>query len=80
MTNLVAVSVLSLTRRRLGILGFIPPSQAPTSNDPNLGVQDIINSLKSIHAFIALFGGDPSKVTVGGQSSGGGMVRGDFSP
>lgn len=63
---------------RLGVLGFLPPSYASTSSDPNLGLLDLINGLEAIQSHVELFGGDPDKVTIGGQSSGAGMIRCTF--
>ena len=61
---------------RLGVLGFLPPILAPSSTDPNLGLVDVINGLKAVAYYARLIGGNPRKVTVGGQSSGAGMIRG----
>jgi carboxylesterase type B len=47
--------------------------------DPNLAVQDVVLGLESIRQRIGAFGGDSGQVTIGGQSSGGTMVRGKFS-
>ncbi|ORX33249.1 Alpha/Beta hydrolase protein, partial [Kockovaella imperatae] len=60
---------------RLGVLGLVPPSQAASNGDPNLGLQDIIHALQAVNEGISVFGGDPSKVTVGGESSGAQMIR-----
>lgn len=51
---------------RLGIDGFLPIPGAPT----NLGLHDMIAALKWVKAEIAAFGGDPSNVTVSGESAG----------
>jgi hypothetical protein len=65
----------ALTYIRLGVLGFLPPVLAGSSGDPNLGLLDVVNGLKAISWYIRYLGGDSTKVTVGGQSSGAGMIR-----
>jgi para-nitrobenzyl esterase len=55
---------------RLGCEGFLKLEDAP----PNRAVLDCIAALEWVHDNIAAFGGDPSRVTIGGQSAGGGMV------
>jgi carboxylesterase type B len=60
---------------RLGVLGFLPPSSATSSADPNLGLLDAINGLKAVQTYVGNIGGDAGKVTIGGQSSGAGMIR-----
>ena len=51
---------------RLGIEGWLPIPGAPT----NLGLRDMIFALEWIQRNIAEFGGDPSNVTVFGESAG----------
>ncbi|MFE5796340.1 carboxylesterase/lipase family protein [Streptomyces sp. NPDC056503] len=55
---------------RLGIEGFLHLEDAPD----NRGVRDWIAALEWVRDNIASFGGDPAKVTVAGQSAGGGAV------
>ncbi|MFF0636057.1 carboxylesterase/lipase family protein [Nocardia sp. NPDC004151] len=55
---------------RLGIEGFLHLDDAPD----NRGVLDWIAALAWVRANIAAFGGDPAKVTIAGQSAGGGAV------
>ncbi|MCU1645098.1 MAG: carboxylesterase [Nocardia sp.] len=55
---------------RLGIEGFMHVEGAPD----NRGVLDWIAALTWVRDNIAAFGGDPGKVTVAGQSAGGGAV------
>lgn len=52
---------------RLGAEGFLPLAGAPH----NRAVLDWLAALTWVHENIAGFGGDPSRVTVGGQSAGG---------
>ncbi len=51
---------------RLGIEGFLPIPGVPT----NLGLRDIIAALEWVQSEISAFGGDPSNVTVFGESAG----------
>ncbi|MFI1383503.1 carboxylesterase/lipase family protein [Embleya sp. NPDC020886] len=56
---------------RLGIEGFLHLEGAPD----NRGVLDWIAALRWVRDNIAAFGGDPAKVTIAGQSAGGGAVQ-----
>jgi para-nitrobenzyl esterase len=51
---------------RLGVEGFLDLPDAP----PNRGVLDWIAGLEWVQENITAFGGDPSSVTIGGQSAG----------
>lgn len=55
---------------RLGFDGFGHIAGAPS----NRGVRDWIAALQWVHDNIAAFGGDPARVTIAGQSAGGGAV------
>lgn len=54
---------------RIGVLGFLPPSWMRVS-DPNFALRDMLLALRSIKDNIVGAGGNPSAVTLGGQSSG----------
>lgn len=72
--NVVIVSVYY----RLDSFGFLThPSFTtnPSLGDHNAGIQDQILALQWVHDNIARFGGDPSKVTINGQSAGAGSVQ-----
>lgn len=56
---------------RLGIFGYLNPS---ADGDQNLGLRDQIVALRWVRQHIAAFGGDPSRVTIFGQSAGGDSV------
>ena len=70
--------VLVTIAYRIGITGFVDFSDVPGGEEypdaPNLGLWDQIEALKWIRRNIAAFGGDPEKVTVFGESAGGGSV------
>ncbi|MEU5219977.1 carboxylesterase family protein [Streptomyces sp. NPDC020807] len=68
--NRDGVIVVSLGYR-LGIEGFLHLEDAPD----NRGVRDWIAALEWVRDNIAAFGGDPAKVTIAGQSAGGGAVQ-----
>lgn len=61
---------------RLNILGFanLTGLGGKYSKSVNLGLQDIVKALEWIRDNISRFGGDPSQVTIAGQSGGGGKV------
>lgn len=62
--------VLVTVSYRLGFRGFGWIEDAV----PNRGVLDWVCALRWVHEHIAAFGGDPAKVTIAGQSAGGGAV------
>ncbi|KAG8729441.1 hypothetical protein FRC12_020972, partial [Ceratobasidium sp. 428] len=55
---------------RLGIYGFPPGKQAETAGALNLGLKDQRLALEWVNKNIGLFGGDPSKVMLFGESAG----------
>ena len=70
--------VLITIAYRIGLTGFVDFSSVPGGEQypdaPNLGIWDQIEALRWIHRNAAAFGGDPDKVTVFGESAGGGSV------
>ncbi|HYQ58600.1 MAG TPA: carboxylesterase family protein [Draconibacterium sp.] len=70
--DIVVVSV----NHRLNILGYLDLSGlgGKYSESVNLGMQDLVAGLKWVNSNIENFGGDPNKVTIAGQSGGGGKV------
>lgn len=77
-TNLArdhGVVVVTLNHR-LNVLGFLDLSAygARYAHSGNLGMLDIVKALEWVKANISAFGGDPSNVTIFGQSGGGGKV------
>ena len=63
---------------RVGLMGFVDFSQIEGGeafpDAPNLGIWDQIEALKWIRGNAEAFGGDPEKVTIFGESAGGGSV------
>ena len=65
--NIVVVGV----NFRIGALGFL---YHPALNTDNLSILDQIEALRWIQKNIEAFGGDPTKVTIFGQSAGGNAI------
>ena len=59
---------------RIGALGFLDLSAVSPSADSNLAVRDVLLALHWVRHNIAGFGGDPGRVTLAGESAGGGLV------
>jgi len=63
---------------RVGALGFLATPQlskeSPQGASGNYGLMDQIAMLRWVQRNIGAFGGDPAKVTIGGQSAGAGSV------
>ncbi|KAM5350400.1 hypothetical protein ACJ41O_006905 [Fusarium nematophilum] len=59
---------------RLSAWGFLNSAEAFQHGDSNMGLRDQRLSLHWIHENIAAFGGNPSKVTIWGQSAGAASV------
>ncbi|KAI0064717.1 alpha/beta-hydrolase [Artomyces pyxidatus] len=63
-------SIVAVVQYRLGALGFNSPD-----GRTNFAVKDIMTALQFLHTVIPSFGGDATKITIAGQSSGANMVR-----
>ena len=63
---------------RLGVFGFLADrgldAESPQHVSGNYGLRDMIAALQWVRANIARFGGDPSRVTIFGESAGGHAV------
>lgn len=72
------VIVISINYR-LGLLGYLTApeldKESPNHVSGDYGLLDMVEALKWIHRNITGFGGDPTRVTVLGQSAGGGAVQ-----
>ncbi len=59
---------------RLGALGFLAGSEVSQDGDLNVGLLDQRLALQWISKYISRFGGAPDKITIMGESAGGGSV------
>jgi para-nitrobenzyl esterase len=69
--------VVVTVNQRLNILGHLHLAElggAEYASSGNAGTLDMVAALQWVHDNIARFGGDPSSVTIFGQSGGGGKV------
>ena len=64
---------------RLGVLGFLAHPELTAESEHNAsgnyGLLDVVESLKWIQNNISAFGGDPSRVSIAGQSAGASAVH-----
>lgn len=73
-TGLAQAGIVCVTvAYRLGVFGFLdlePLLGAEYAGSANNGIRDLMQALIWVQENIAAFGGDPTQVTVGGQSAG----------
>ncbi|KAJ7476916.1 Alpha/Beta hydrolase protein [Mycena galericulata] len=68
--GVVAVTI----QYRLGVFGFLPGAEVNKNGALNAGLLDQDFALRWVNKHISKFGGDPSKVTIWGESAGAGSV------
>lgn len=59
---------------RLGAFGFLSSAEVHDQGTPNAGLLDQRFALEWVQQYIGKFGGDPKRVTIGGESAGAGSV------
>lgn len=59
---------------RLGAFGFLASEDVKAHGQLNAGLLDQRSALQWVQEHISKFGGDPSRVTIGGESAGAGSV------
>jgi para-nitrobenzyl esterase len=64
--------VVVTVNHRIGVLGHLHPGGAPGSG--NAGLLDLVAALEWVRDNVGAFGGDPARVTIFGESGGGGKV------
>ncbi|KAG1767708.1 Alpha/Beta hydrolase protein [Suillus placidus] len=67
-------AVIVLIQYRLGLFGFLPGEAVKEGGALNAGLLDQNYALQWVQAYISDFGGDPTKVTIWGESAGAGSV------
>ena len=78
-TNFARKGIIVVTvNYRLGVFGFLAhpelTAESPHKASGNYGMLDQVAALQWVHRNIAAFGGDPAKVTIGGESAGSAAV------
>lgn len=78
-THLAERGVVAVTiNYRLNVFGFMAhpelSAESPYGGSGNYGLMDAVAALEWVRDNIAEFGGDPERVTIFGESAGGGMV------
>jgi carboxylesterase type B len=68
--NFVVVSI----QYRIGAFGFLASDEVVRRGVANAGLLDQFFALQWIQTYISQFGGDPSAITISGESAGGGSV------
>lgn len=63
--------VMVAIQYRLGAFGFLSSAEVAEYGVANAGLRDMHFALKWVQSYIHLFGGDPTRVTIAGESAGG---------
>ncbi|EKG22596.1 Carboxylesterase type B [Macrophomina phaseolina MS6] len=63
-----------IVQYRLGPYGFLSSEEVKDAGGLNAGIQDIQLTLQWVQMYIGMFGGDPGRVTIAGESAGAGAV------
>ncbi|EGO04022.1 hypothetical protein SERLA73DRAFT_175754 [Serpula lacrymans var. lacrymans S7.3] len=66
--------IVVVIQYRLGLLGFLPGAAVKANGALNAGLLDQNYALQWVQSHINTFGGDPTKVTIWGESAGAGSV------
>ncbi|KAG1811213.1 Alpha/Beta hydrolase protein [Suillus subaureus] len=66
--------IIVLVQYRLGLFGFLPGEAVKEGGALNAGLLDQNYALQWVQTYISSFGGDPTKVTIWGESAGAGSV------
>ncbi|KAJ6524285.1 Alpha/Beta hydrolase protein [Mycena vulgaris] len=66
--------VLVIIQYRLGVFGFLPGAEVKKNGALNAGLLDQDFALRWVNKHITKFGGNPTKVTIWGESAGAGSV------
>ncbi|KAG1811208.1 Alpha/Beta hydrolase protein [Suillus subaureus] len=67
-------AITVLIQYRLGLFGFLPGEAVKEGGALNAGLLDQNYALQWVQAYISSFSGDPTKVTIWGESAGAGSV------
>ncbi|KAG0660613.1 hypothetical protein C6P46_004476 [Rhodotorula mucilaginosa] len=65
--------IVVMVQYRLGAFGWLKADDLGVAG--NFGLKDVVQALKMVQEQITLFGGDPTRVTLAGQSSGAEIVK-----
>ncbi|KAH9818669.1 carboxylesterase [Melampsora americana] len=67
--------IVIVVQYRLGLLGFLRTPPIRKTLNGNYGLKDLIMALKYIHKNAAYLGGDQTRITLAGQSSGASLIK-----